>query len=211
MTGSGGLVVVVDDELPVRRSLERLLSANGFRVETFGSAEEFLRSVPDPPACLVLDVRLPGLDGLALQRALAQRGAALPIVFISGHADIPMSVHAMKMGAVDFLPKPVIESDLVPAVAAALERSLSEGARRNERGRALQLVDRLTPRERDVLGLVVEGLLNKQIAARLGIAEKTVKLHRGRVTQKLGLRAVADLVRLCQTAGLATPPGSGNP
>jgi FixJ family two-component response regulator len=209
MTEHEGLVAIVDDEQPVCRSLQRLLAANGYSVETFGTAEAFLASTPPPPACVVLDVRLPGLDGMALQTMLAERGDALPIVFISGHADIPMSVRAMKKGAVDFLPKPVQESDLIPAVEAALERSRQESGRQTEQKRLRRLAARLSPREREVLDLVVEGLLNKQIAARLGIAEKTVKLHRGHLTQKLGLRAVADLVRFCQTAALEPLPERG--
>lgn len=201
MTGADALVLVVDDEPAVRRSLARLLIVNGYRVETFGSAEELLAAPPSPgPACLVLDVRLPGLDGLALQRELTRRGELLPIVFISGHGDIPMSVEAMKSGAVDFLPKPVREGSLVPAVSEALERSRRELALREEISLARDLLARLSPREIAVLGLVVEGRLNKQIGGKLGIAEATVKIHRAHITRKLGLSSVVELVRLVHAA-----------
>ena len=202
MTSPGGAVLLVDDDDAVRRSLGRLLKANGFRVEAFASAEELLSSPPVPgPRCLVLDVRLPGLDGLATQRLLAERGDEVPIVFITGHGDVPMSVAAMKAGAVDFLQKPVREADLVPAISSALETSRARVAQREEVAHARAILSLLSPREADVLRLVVEGKLNKQIAAALGIAEKTVKLHRGHLTRKTGLRSVADLVRLVQAAG----------
>lgn len=203
MNGIAPLVLVLDDEPSVRRSLARLLGANGYRVRTFASAEEFLSAEPAlEPARLVLDVRLPGLDGLGLQQELGERGETLPIVFISGHGDIPMSVKAIKAGAVDFLPKPVHEASLVPAVEEALERSRRALARGEAATRARKLVARLTPREAEVFELVVAGKPNKEIAQQLGIAEKTVKLHRGRVTWKLGFRSVADLVRLAQAAGV---------
>ncbi len=201
---SNELVLIVDDDASVRRSLQRLLSSHGYAVATFASAEELLASaLPAVPACLVLDVRLPGRDGLELQQALADRADTLPIVFISGHGDIPTSVRAVKAGAEDFLAKPVGERVLIPAVAQALRRSaraLQAQATREEQQRRL---DTLSPREREVLRLVVAGLLNKQIAERLGIAEGTVKIHRGHITTKLGVRSVADLVRVAQATGLA--------
>lgn len=202
MSRSEATVLLVDDDDAVRRSLRRLLEANGFRVETFASAEELLGAPHRAgPCCLVLDVRLPGLDGLGLQRLLADREDELPIVFISGHGDIPMSVKAMKAGAIDFLTKPVREADLVPAVSSGLAASGLRTARREEVARARATLARLSPREADVLRLVVAGKLNKQIAAELGIAEKTVKLHRGHLTRKMGRKSVAELVRLVQTAG----------
>lgn len=202
MTRFDRLVLLVDDDDAVRRSLKRLLAANGFRVETFASAEELLdASLPEDTGCLVLDVRLPGLDGLGLQRLLADREDELPIVFISGHGDVPMSVRAMKAGALDFLTKPVREADLVPAVSSALEASRVRAARREEVTRARATLALLSPRETEVLRFVVEGKLNKQIASELGIAVKTVKLHRGHLTRKTGLKSVAELVRLVQTAG----------
>lgn len=206
MTGGGDLVLVIDDEPALRRSLARLLTANGYRVETFGSAEELLAAAPSrEPACLVLDVRLPGLDGLALQRELAARGTLLQIVFISGHGDIPMSVRAMKSGAVDFLPKPVREASLIPAVREGLVRSRRELARRQEVERARELLARLSPREASVLRLVVTGRLNKQIGGELGIAETTVKIHRSRITRKLGVTSVVALARLLRAGGRDDP------
>ena len=201
---SNELVLIVDDDASVRRSLQRLLTSHGYAVAAFGSAEALLAAtLPAVPACLVLDVRLPGLDGLELQQALADRADTLPIVFISGHGDIPTSVRAVKAGAEDFLAKPVGEKVLIPAVAQALGRSaraLQAQATREEQQRRAAT---LSPREREVLRLVVAGLLNKQIGERLGIAEGTVKIHRGHITTKLGIRSVADLVRVAQATGLA--------
>ncbi len=209
MTPSGGgTVVVVDDDRSVRRSLQRLLGVHGFEVETFGSAEEFLGAGPLPgPCCLVLDLKLPGLDGFALQRALGQDRAPPPIVFVSGHGDIPTSVRAIKAGAVDFLSKPVSEKTLIPAVREGLELARRRAAEDAARTEAQGLLARLSPREAEVFDLVVAGLLNKQAADRLGIAEATVKVHRGRITRKLGLRSVADLVRLLAASGRQTPTG----
>ncbi|MGE5414999.1 MAG: response regulator transcription factor [Syntrophomonadaceae bacterium] len=194
-------VFVVDDDPAVRKSLWRLLRSRGFEVTTFASAEEFLeRLEPDAGGCAVLDVAMPGLDGLALQQRLAERHVPLPIVFLTGRGDIPASVKAMKAGAEDFLTKPVDERVLFEALRRALEggRKAREAARRldDARGR----LDALTPREREVLDGVVAGRLNKQIAGDLGISEKTVKVHRARVMEKLGAGSVAELVRLADSA-----------
>ncbi|HEY5705321.1 MAG TPA: response regulator [Terrimicrobiaceae bacterium] len=200
----GGLVFVVDDDESVRRSLSRLLRSARLPAETFGSAQAYLdRAIYDRPSCLVLDVRLPDLDGLALQRALADREEQ--IVFISGHSDVPMCAQAMKAGAVDFLTKPVDDKALLAAVTRALERSAKIRRAKAERAGARARLDRLTPREFEVLQRVIAGLLNKQIAAELGAAEKTVKIHRGRVMEKMGVTSVAELVRLAQAAGVAPP------
>jgi FixJ family two-component response regulator len=190
-------VYVVDDELAVRGLVSRLIRSIGLRVETFASAEDFLlREIPESPACLVLDVQLPGLSGLDLQRRLEAAGSALPIIFITGYADVAMSVRAMKAGAVEFLTKPFRGRDLLGAILAALERGKLALRRRRElaelRGRHLAL----SPLERDVMELAVRGMLNKQIAAKLGLAEITVKVHRGRLMRVMGAGSFADLVRM---------------
>jgi len=198
-------VFVIDDDAAVREALQSLLRSVGLRATTFASAREFLTSRrPDAPACLVLDVRLPGLSGLDLQRELAAAAIDLPIIFITGHGDIPMTVQAMKAGAVEFLTKPFRDQDLLDAIAQALER---DRAARAQRAGVAELHERyaeLTPREREVMGLVVSGLLNKQIAAELGISEITIKVHRGQVMQKMGAESVADLVRMADKLGVAT-------
>ena len=199
---ANGLVCVVDDEEPVRRSLSRLFRSARLPTETFVSAQAYLdRTTHDGPSCLVLDVQLPGLDGLELQQALADRKEQ--IVFITGHGDVPMCTQAMKAGAVDFLIKPVDDEALLDAVCRALERSAEIRKMRAERASARAKLERLTPREFEVLQRVIAGLLNKQIAAELGAAEKTVKIHRGRVMEKMGVTSVAELVRLTQVAGVA--------
>ena len=196
------LVYIVDDDESVRRGLSRLFRSARFPAETFASAQAYLdRATHDGPSCLVLDVQLPGLDGLQLQQALAD--GKEQIVFITGHGDVPMCTQAMKAGAVDFLTKPVDEQTLLAAVHRALERSVENRKAKVERSSARAKLDRLTPREFEVLQRVVEGLLNKQIAAELGAAEKTVKIHRGRVMEKMGVTSVAELVRLAQVAGVA--------
>ena len=201
------IVFVVDDDPSVRKSLRRLLAAAGLRVEVFGTAQEFLEKYSGAaPGCLVLDVRLPGLNGLELQQTLAKRDCYLPIVFITGHGNIPMSVHAMKAGAVDFLTKPFSPQKLVTAVELGLEKSRQELARRSEITRLRERLSTLSPRESEVLLHVAAGKLNKQIAADLGIAEKTVKVHRGRVMHKLMVQSVAELVRLVEKLGLSLPP-----
>jgi FixJ family two-component response regulator len=206
MTGDE-TVYIVDDEETVRRSLSRLVRSVGLNAETFGSAQAFLdHGRPDRPACLVLDVRLPGLSGLDLQSALGPIQHRVPIIFISGRGNIPMSVRAMKGGALDFLRKPLESQELLDAIQRALARSREGLAQEAERARIERRLANLTPREREVLALVVTGMLNKQIAAELGAAEKTVKVHRGRVMKKMEAESVADLVRMTQRAGINAPP-----
>jgi FixJ family two-component response regulator len=207
------IVYVLDDDLAVREALSSVIRSVGLRVETFASAEEFLRHQrADAPSCLVLDVQLPDGSGLDLPSALDARGDSVPIIFITGHGTIPMSVRAMKAGALEFLTKPFREEDLLAAVEHALER---DRAARQDLGEIVALQKRLaalTPRERDVLDLVVTGRMNKQIAAELGTAEQTIKQHRGRVMRKLGVDSVAELVRLVERAtersGGQTPSGA---
>ena len=194
---------VVDDDESMREALRSLLRSVKLRVETFGSAADLLRSkLPDAASCLVLDVRLPGLSGLDFQAELAKANMRIPIIFMTGHGDIPMSVQAMKAGAVDFLTKPFRDQDMLDAVAAALERD------RNRRKDEQQLSDlrarfeALTEREREVMGLVTAGLMNKQIAGELGLSEITVKIHRGHVMRKMAARSLADLVRMAEVIGV---------
>lgn len=204
MTASLPTVFVVDDDASVRKGLERLLRSAGYRTESFASAVGFFeRWQRDPiPGCVLLDVRMPGLDGFQLQQALQPFPIAIPIIFITGHGDIPMSVKAMKAGAVDFLPKPVREDDLFKAVQQALAWDRRQRSDHAERCAVAERFATLTPRERQVLVLVVRGLLNKQIAYELGASEKTIKIHRGRVMQKMKVPSVADLVRVVQKLGL---------
>ena len=190
------IVFVVDDDAWVRESLETLIQDEGWRSETFATAQEFLdRPRAFTPSCLVLDISLPGLNGLELQKRLAER-TDMPIIFITGHGDIPMSVGAMKAGAVEFLTKPFNDEVLLTAIRQALERSRLALAREAEMQELRDHYASLTPRERDVMALVVSGLLNKQIAGDLGIAESTVKAHRGQVMQKMKANSVADLVKM---------------
>ncbi len=193
---------VIDDDPSVRRALVRLLSAAGFAAQGFGSAEEFLRQqLPDGPACAVVDVHLPGLGGLDLQRALEEGGSGLPVVFITGHGDIPTTVRAMKGGAVDFLAKPFSDHDLLAAVTEALARGAAARQKAAVRAAVQQRAGRLTPRERQVMGLVVAGMLNKQVAHMLGVVEKTVKVHRARVMAKMEACSLPDLVRMAEQLG----------
>ena len=202
-------VFVVDDDRSVRLSITNLLESDGHTVENFNSAAEYLARGPDlGPACLVLDVRLPGLDGLALQRQLAERDRMEQIVFITGHGDIPMGIQAMKRGAVDFLPKPFEDKALLNAVGQALARSTENWRNRDEVEEIRARIATLTPRELEVFRLVIAGLLNKQIAAELGAALRTIKTHRGRVMHKLGVQSLAALVRLAQKVGV-TPTSTG--
>jgi FixJ family two-component response regulator len=197
------IVFVVDDDESMRRALSNLLQSVGLQVEVFGSAPELMRrSLPDVASCLVLDVRLPGLSGLDFQSELAKANIHIPIVFMTGHGDIPMSVMAMKAGAVDFLSKPFRQQEMLHAVAEAIGRDRKR--RKDERilSDARTLFDTLTPREREVLSLVSAGLMNKQIAAEIGIAEITVKIHRGHVMKKMRTRSLADLVRLSEILGI---------
>jgi RNA polymerase sigma factor (sigma-70 family) len=196
---SAPVVFVVDDDPSVRSSLKFLLSTVGLRVESFESADTFLhKNPPDVPSCLVLDVRLPGLSGLDFQRELAARKISIPIVFLTGHGDIPMSVRAMKAGAVEFLTKPFRDQDLLDAVRIALER---DRARREEEKEVMILqrrFDSLTAREREVISMVVSGMLNKQIADQLGTAESTVKVQRSRALEKMHAESLVDLVRMIE-------------
>lgn len=197
-----GIVYVVDDDKSVCRALARLLRSIGLAVETFQSATAFLDyTMPDRPGCLVLDIRLPGPSGLDLQAALHQSAREVPIVFITGYGDVPTSVRAMKGGAFDFLQKPFNDQELLDCVQRALVRSREQRADRAERTELQRRYDSLTPREREVLALIVSGKINKQIAGDLGIAEKTIKVHRGRVMEKMQASSVADLVRMAQKLG----------
>ncbi len=196
---SDSIVYVIDDDPSIREAIKSLIRSVGMQVETLGSAQEFMASKRlDAPSCLVLDVRMPGLSGLDLQRDLAAAGIRIPIIFITGHGDIPMSVRAMKAGAVEFLTKPFRDQDLLDAIAQALARDRE--ARQHQAGMAelRECFERLTPREREVMELVVAGLLNKQIAVRLGISEVTVKLHRHQVMEKMKADSLAELVRMSE-------------
>jgi len=196
-----GTVYVVDDDRGFLRSMDRLLRAAGCAVRTFTSAREFLAAAREAaPACVLVDLRMPGVSGLQLQDQMVAGGDPLPVVFLSGHAEFQAGVRAMKAGAIDFLTKPVTEGDLLQAIARALERDGRDRGHRVARDDARERLARLTPRERQVCDLVATGLLNKQIAAELGAAEKTIKCHRGRVMEKLAVGSVAELVRLVDLA-----------
>ena len=203
MTPPAAVVFVVDDDTSVRKSLSRLISEAGYQVQAFASPREFLAREPTAgPSCLVLDVRMPDITGLELQQTLARAVHEIPIIFITGHGDIPMSVKAMKAGAVDFLPKPFSAKDLLDAIRRAVAkdtRDLGTEARDDEIQARVRL---LTPRESQVFALVVTGMLNKQIASQLGVGEKTVKVHRARVMEKMQAGSVAALVRLADAAGI---------
>ena len=203
------IVFVIDDDESMRRALERLLRSVGLQVETFSAASDFIgRALPDRPACVILDLRLPGQSGLDVQESLARAGREVPIIFISGYADVPSSVRALKAGAFDFLQKPFSDQQLLDVIHEALERDRDERRLRAERAAVRERFDTLTPRERDVLHLVLQGLLNKQIAAELGISEKTVKFHRGRVMDKTQAGSVAELVRQAEKIDVRlTRPG----
>ncbi|HEY5253835.1 MAG TPA: response regulator transcription factor [Acidobacteriaceae bacterium] len=193
------VVFVVDDDASVRSSLKFLLSTVGLNVESFDSADSFLRKVlPDAASCLVLDIRLPGLSGLDFQHELAAKKISIPIIFLTGHGDIPMSVRAMKAGAVEFLTKPFRDQDLLDAVRIALERDRARREQEKEVTVLQQRFDSLTPRERDVISMVVSGMLNKQIADQLGTAESTVKVQRSRALEKMQADSLVDLVRMIE-------------
>jgi len=196
---SASIVFVVDDDPSVRSSLKFLLSTVGLQVESFGSADTFLhRKPPDAPSCLVLDVRLPGLSGLDFQRELAVRNIRIPIVFLTGHGDIPMSVRAIKAGAVEFLTKPVRDQDLLDAVRVALEQDRARREKEKEVTDLQRRFDLLTPREQQVISMLVSGMLNKQIAGELGTAESTVKVQRSRAMEKMHAQSLVDLARMIE-------------
>jgi FixJ family two-component response regulator len=204
MTPPKSLVFLIDDDASVRKGVARLLCSAGYESEIFESASDFLaRASHTGPSCVIVDVRMPGLNGIDLQKTLIQRRREEQLVFITGHGDISMCAQAMKAGAVDFLPKPFGDEELLQCVDRALVRSAEQRRRRAERDEARRLLDLLTPREFEVMQLVITGMLNKQIAAELGTVEKTVKVHRGRVMQKLRVTSVAELVRLVQRGCIA--------
>ena len=208
MTALNGLVFVIDDDAAVRKSLKRLLHAADYETETFESAADYLeRPSHAGPSCLVVDVQMAGLNGIELQEALIKRRREEHLIFITGHGNIPMCAQAMKAGAVDFLPKPFKSRALLKCVEQALDRSAKQRHREAEKNRARRLLDLLTPREFEVMQLVIIGLLNKQVAGELGVGEKTVKVHRGRVMQKLAVNSVAELVRLVEKAVVPPPVG----
>jgi FixJ family two-component response regulator len=197
------IVFVVDDDASVRQALARLFQSVQLRAEVFASPQEFLQSGrPDVPSCLVLDVRLPGVSGLDFQAELGKADVRIPIVFITGHGDIPMTVRAMKAGAVDFLAKPFRDQDLLDAVRVAIERNREQREKDKSLAKIRASFASLTPREQEVIGLVATGLMNKQIAAEIGVSEITVKAHRGNVMRKMGARSLAELVRMADALGL---------
>jgi FixJ family two-component response regulator len=199
MNAGDSIVYVVDDDASSRQSLEFLIRASGYTVRAFTSSKDFLASArPEIPACLVLDVRMPGLTGLELQGELAKRGIRLPIIFITGHGDIPMSVQAMKAGAMEFLTKPFREDNMLRAIMLAIDKDRIAHRVRLEMAELRRRHARLTPREREVMASVVTGLLNKQVAAELGASEKTIKAHRAKVMQKMEAASLADLVRMSE-------------
>ena len=200
------VIFVIDDDESVRKSLKRLLRSADYDSELFGSASDYLaRSPHSGPSCVIVDVQMPGLNGIDFQQTLIHRRREEQLIFITGHGDIPMCARVMKAGAVDFLPKPFKSRELLGCVERALDRSTHQRRGAEERNAARRLLDLLTPREFEVMQLVITGMLNKQIGAELGMAEKTVKVHRGRVMQKLCVISVAELVRLVQKAGVADP------
>jgi FixJ family two-component response regulator len=204
MANAVSTVFLVDDDPSVRKALVRLIRSDGYHVQAFASAREFLERghQSDELGCLILDVRMPGLSGLDLRDQLQAANETVPIIFITGHGDIPMSVKAMKDGAVDFLPKPVHHADLLRAIKQALARAIHEGTERQEMETIQRRLEKLTPREREVMDLVVRGLLNKQIAFELGTVEKTIKVHRARVMRKMEVDSLAELVRMAQRLGI---------
>jgi FixJ family two-component response regulator len=204
------MVFVIDDDASMRKSLARLLDAARYETELFNSASEFLtRSAHPGPSCVIVDVRMPGLNGIDFQKALIGSGREEQLVFITGHGDVPMCAEAMKAGAIDFLSKPFKPKQLLESVERALTRSAEQRRRASEKSHARSLLERLTPREYEVMQLVATGLLNKQVGGELGMAEKTVKTHRAHVMQKLGIRSVAELMRVLQKAEVSPVSKAG--
>jgi len=203
------VVIIVDDDAAVRASLDSLFRSIGHRTQLFGSPAELLACpLPDGPACIVLDVRLPGVSGLDLQGQLIRQGIDFPIIFMTGHGDIPMSVRAMKAGAIDFLPKPFRDQDMLDAVTTALARDASRRSEAAAKGGLQAQYETLTAREKEVMGYVASGLMNKQIAGSIGLSEITVKIHRGNVMRKMGVKSLADLVRAAEALGISRPRGT---
>ena len=206
MTEPTSIVFVVDDDPSVRRAIKRLVESVGLHVELFGSATEFINSSrPDVASCLVLDIRLPGISGLDFQRELVQAKNEIPMIFITAHGDIPMTVRAMKAGAVEFLTKPFRDQDLLDAIQVGLERDRVRRQRQAETAMLRERLESLTPREREILPLVVSGRLNKQVGAEIGATEATVKVHRSQLMRKMGASSLADLVRMSEKIGIAVP------
>lgn len=206
---SSATVIIVDDDAGIRASLDSLFRSVGLETRLFGSPAELLAgSLPGGPGCIVLDVRLPGVSGLDLQSQLVRQGISYPIIFMTGHGDIPMSVRAMKAGAVDFLSKPFRDQDMLDAVTAALERDAQHRAEAATKEDIRAQYETLTAREREVMGHVTAGLMNKQVAALIGLSEITVKIHRGNVMRKMGVRSLADLVRKAEALGVSQTRGT---
>ena len=205
MTSQKPLVFVIDDDESVRKGLKRLLRSAEYESEVFKSASDFLARPPHPgPACVIVDVQMPGVNGIDFQKALIQRRREEQLLFITGHGNIPMCAQVMKAGAVDFLPKPFKSRELLKCIQHALDRSAEQRRHAAEKNEARRLLDLLTPREFEVMQLITTGMLNKQVGGELGVAEKTIKVHRGRLMQKLGISSVAELVHMVQRAGV--PP-----
>jgi FixJ family two-component response regulator len=203
MNNHGHVVYIVDDDISVCRALSLLLKSHGFNVETFTRAAGFLAfKHPKAPSCLILDIRLPTINGFALQEAMVQRGIITPIIFITGHGDIPMSVKAMKAGAVDFLPKPFTENKLLNAVMLAISKSKTQNKKQAEVTKIKRRIQSLSPRELEVFHFVAQGMLNKQIASKRGTSLQTIKVHRGRVMQKMQAKTVTELIHFAQKAGI---------
>jgi FixJ family two-component response regulator len=210
MISSNSMVFLIDDDASVRKGVSRLLRSAGYKSEVFASASDFLKREQHPgPTCVIVDVRMPGINGMDLQQTLIRHGREEQLVFITGHGDISTCVQAMKAGAIDFLSKPFRNGELLQCVERALARSADQRLRNAEKNEARYLLDLLTPREFEVMQLVITGMLNKQIAGKLGTAEKTVKVHRGRMMQKLDLTSVAELVRLVHKADIRPSAGNG--
>jgi FixJ family two-component response regulator len=209
-TAKEPIVFVVDDDASMRRALINLFQSVGLEVEAFGSAPEMLQSkLRNVASCLVLDIRLPGVSGLDFQTELAKANIHIPIIFMTGHGDIPMTVRAMKGGAIDFLTKPFRDQDMLDAVVTAIERDRKRREGEKAVANAQALFETLTPREREVLALVASGLMNKQVAAEIGLAEITVKIHRGHIMKKMAARSLADLIRMAETLGIRRAKPSG--